>query len=43
MVIAFNTIVGWCKAPANHRAAAIAALMPDGISDLTSFDVERQR
>ena len=40
MAIALNTILTWCRAPVNTRAAITASLMPDGLSDLGDFSIE---
>jgi hypothetical protein len=40
MAIPVNTILGWCRALANTRAAVIAALIPGGIIELADFSVD---
>jgi hypothetical protein len=40
MAITVNALLGWCRAPANTRAAVIAALMPGGVIELADFSVD---
>ncbi len=40
MVVAVNVILGWCRVPANNRAAVSTALMPGGMSELADFSVD---
>jgi hypothetical protein len=40
MVIAVNTVLGWCRAPANTRVALTTALMPGGMSELADFSID---
>jgi hypothetical protein len=40
MVVTINTILGWCRIAAEHRAEVVTMIMPNGMTNLADFTTD---